>query len=290
MGAHAGGAVHDGALDHFCTARVDVLDREFALHRRDRGNGLSHAAMVMPAAAEQAGFIQINVGIHEAGQGQFAADLDLGRLASEPWRDGGDPPAADADIDRGGRGPRPDVAEDEVEGGFAFMGPSWLGLDPKPSRRAAAGQLQIVCSSEASLFKICACSLVGRLSYCPSGEIAMSIAAKAKSKGMSDAEVVEAYLTASMIPDPDAAAAYMKPGTIITFTGGREFDHPRGPTGFNARRYRSGSRSRWIASTSAQVRKRLSSTASARSMANGSTARRRQPLRRSFRGEERPDR
>ena len=30
----------------------------------------------------------------------------------------------------------------------------------------------------------------------------------------------------------------MKPGTIITFTGGREFDHPRGPTGFNARRYR----------------------------------------------------
>src|SRR6186713_584247 len=75
-----------------------------------------------------------------------------------------------------------------------------------------------------------------------SGESAMSIAAEAQSgkdpKRMSDAEVVEAYLTASMIPDPDAAAAYMKPGTIITFTGGREFDHPRGPTGFNARRYR----------------------------------------------------
>ena len=69
----------------------------------------------------------------------------------------------------------------------------------------------------------------------------MSIAAKAgarpEGKSMSDAEVVEAYLTASMIPDPDAAAAYMKPGTVITFTGGREFDHPRGPTGFNARRY-----------------------------------------------------
>ena len=51
----------------------------------------------------------------------------------------------------------------------------------------------------------------------------MSVAAKAEpknaAKGMSDAEVVEAYLTASMIPDPEAAAAYMKPGTIITFTG-----------------------------------------------------------------------
>ena len=70
----------------------------------------------------------------------------------------------------------------------------------------------------------------------------MSVAAKAEPKndvkGMSDAEVVEAYLTASMIPDPEAASAYMKPGTIITFTGGREFDHPREPTGFNARRYR----------------------------------------------------
>src|SRR2546428_10420896 len=62
----------------------------------------------------------------------------------------------------------------------------------------------------------------------------MTVAAKAEPKGMSDAEVVEAYLTASMIPDPDAAAAYMKPGTVITFTGGREVDHPRGPTGFNA--------------------------------------------------------
>ena len=90
---------------------------------------------------------------------------------------------------------------------------------------------------------------------------------------MSDAEVVEAYLTASMIPDPDAAAAYMKPGTIITFTGGREFDHPRGPTGFNARRYR------WVKKKMDRFDvcpgwTRPSSTASARSTANGLTARR----------------
>jgi hypothetical protein len=66
----------------------------------------------------------------------------------------------------------------------------------------------------------------------------MSTAVKSENASLSDAEIVEAYLTASMIPDPDAAAAYMKPGTVITFTGGREFDHPRGPTGFNAKRYR----------------------------------------------------
>src|SRR3954469_22055352 len=74
----------------------------------------------------------------------------------------------------------------------------------------------------------------------PAGESAMPAAAKPETSEMSDAEIVEAYLTASMIPYPDAAPAYMKPGTLITFTGGREFDHPRGPTGFNAQRYRWG--------------------------------------------------
>ena len=64
----------------------------------------------------------------------------------------------------------------------------------------------------------------------------MSVAAKAETRSLSDAEIVRAYLTASMIPDPDAAAAYMKPGTLITFTGGREFNHPRGPTGFGCSR------------------------------------------------------
>ncbi|SDH93947.1 hypothetical protein SAMN05216338_101564 [Bradyrhizobium sp. Rc2d] len=66
----------------------------------------------------------------------------------------------------------------------------------------------------------------------------MSVTAEAQTGSLSDAEIVKAYLTASMIPDPDAAAAYVAPGTIITFTGGREFDHPRGPTTFNAKRYR----------------------------------------------------
>ena len=66
----------------------------------------------------------------------------------------------------------------------------------------------------------------------------MSVAAKAEVSPVSDADIVKAYLTASMIPDPDVAATFMKPGTVITFTGGRQFDHPRGPTAFNARRYR----------------------------------------------------
>jgi len=65
----------------------------------------------------------------------------------------------------------------------------------------------------------------------------MSEAAVMPSSKLSDAEIVRDYLEASMVPDPDRAAQYMAPGTIITFTGGREFNHPRGPTGFNAMRY-----------------------------------------------------
>ena len=53
-----------------------------------------------------------------------------------------------------------------------------------------------------------------------------------------DPEIVRAYLEASMIPDPDTAATYVKPGVTITFTGGRVFDHPRGQAFFNAGRYR----------------------------------------------------
>jgi hypothetical protein len=66
----------------------------------------------------------------------------------------------------------------------------------------------------------------------------MSTAIKTATAAISDAEIVRAYLDASMVPDPDRASAYMAPGAPITFTGGRVFDHPRGPTGFNAMRYK----------------------------------------------------
>ncbi|WP_244545841.1 nuclear transport factor 2 family protein [Aureimonas phyllosphaerae] len=50
--------------------------------------------------------------------------------------------------------------------------------------------------------------------------------------------MVREYLEASMVPDPDRAATFMAPGCVITFTGGRVFDHPSGPTAVNAGRYK----------------------------------------------------
>jgi ketosteroid isomerase-like protein len=52
------------------------------------------------------------------------------------------------------------------------------------------------------------------------------------------ARIVDAFLEASMRPDPEAAASFMAPDVRITFTGGRVFGHPREATAFNASRYR----------------------------------------------------
>jgi hypothetical protein len=52
------------------------------------------------------------------------------------------------------------------------------------------------------------------------------------------ADIVRAYLDASMVPDPMLAARYVAPHVTITFTGGRKYDHPTGPTKFNAGRYK----------------------------------------------------
>ena len=52
------------------------------------------------------------------------------------------------------------------------------------------------------------------------------------------AAVVEAFLHASMVPDPQTAARYIAPDLKITFTGGRKYGHPRETAAFNAQRYK----------------------------------------------------
>lgn len=53
-----------------------------------------------------------------------------------------------------------------------------------------------------------------------------------------EAQIVYDYLEASMRPDPELAATFVSDDVVITFTGGRKFSHPSGPTGFNAKRYK----------------------------------------------------
>jgi hypothetical protein len=52
------------------------------------------------------------------------------------------------------------------------------------------------------------------------------------------ADIVEQFLVASMVPDPETAARYISPELKITFTGGRKYTHPRETTAFDAGRYK----------------------------------------------------
>jgi hypothetical protein len=52
------------------------------------------------------------------------------------------------------------------------------------------------------------------------------------------AAIVEKFLVASMVPDPETAARYIAQPLNLTFSGGRKFKHPRESTAFNAKRYK----------------------------------------------------
>src|SRR5215203_5771524 len=52
------------------------------------------------------------------------------------------------------------------------------------------------------------------------------------------ADIVERFLVASMVPDPQTAALYIASDLKITFTGGRKYGHPRETAAFNGKRYR----------------------------------------------------
>ena len=55
--------------------------------------------MNVPATLEQAGLVEMDVGVDEAGQGQPSAEIDLDGLAGQPGFDCGNPSALHANID-----------------------------------------------------------------------------------------------------------------------------------------------------------------------------------------------
>src|SRR5436190_8411670 len=77
MGAHPRGAVDHRALDHPFAAVVDVLDGEIALHRGYGLDRLAEAVMAMAATAEQAGLVEMDMGVDETRQYQPAGGIDL---------------------------------------------------------------------------------------------------------------------------------------------------------------------------------------------------------------------
>jgi hypothetical protein len=96
---------------------MDIGLGEVALHRGHGGNGAAQTAVAVPAAAEQAGFVEMDMAVDEAGDGKAPAEIDFGRVGCEAGRNGDDAPRADPDVHRlimtGDAG----SAEDEIESG-----------------------------------------------------------------------------------------------------------------------------------------------------------------------------
>ena len=73
---------------------------------------------------------------------------------------------------------------------------------------------------------------------CAKGQLMSHAVAMPTDETRRAAEIVERFLVASMVPDPETAARYISPDLRITFTGGRKYGHPRETTAFNAKRYK----------------------------------------------------
>ena len=162
--------------------------------------------MDMAAAAEQAGLVEMNMAVDEAGQHGAAVDDDLGRVAHDARRDRGDPAGADADILGSVVAGDDGLAEDQIE--------SVVGC------HETAYEMWMQAVQKTCMHFMCRRSNLAEAR----GRKMAAIGTKLQTvETMSDAEIVRAYLEASMIPDPDGAARYMKPGAPIIFTGGRLF-------------------------------------------------------------------
>ena len=91
----------------------------------------------MPAAAQLAGLVEVNVGIDEAGQDEPAFEVDLNRVGLKPRFDRGKFALGYADIHGAGRRAHQRIAEDQVEGGSRRHGTSIFGVSVQ--RNAARG-------------------------------------------------------------------------------------------------------------------------------------------------------
>ena len=100
MGPHAVRAVDDAQFERLARSRVDVFFGEAALGLGHPLHGLGEAAGPAGTPPVEAGLVEVDVGVDEAGQHQPAPHVDLGRIANEVAFDCGNPRAGDADIER----------------------------------------------------------------------------------------------------------------------------------------------------------------------------------------------
>ena len=105
-----------GFFERAAAAPGDVLFGEGTLGGAHLGDRFRERALLRAAAIENAGFVEMDVGVDEARRHEAAADVFRGRVGRDGRSDLGNAPAGHADVERravaaGDAG----IAEDEIE-------------------------------------------------------------------------------------------------------------------------------------------------------------------------------
>src|SRR5262249_12779962 len=116
LGAHVRGAVEDAALQRPLGARIDILGRERSFRLRHLADRFLEVALLGLAAVEDAGLVEMDVRLDEAGRHHPPAESKLASFGCK-WRlDGGDAGLVDAEVDRRATGPTDNAraAQDQI--------------------------------------------------------------------------------------------------------------------------------------------------------------------------------
>ena len=99
MGAQVGCALPDAHVEHAACPAGHVLFGEGALDRGDPLDRLCEIAALHFAAVEDAGLVEMDMGLDEAGRDEVAVQIKGRRVGFDGRRDGGDVPTRDADVE-----------------------------------------------------------------------------------------------------------------------------------------------------------------------------------------------
>ncbi len=100
MGAHMGDAVDQQGFQRGFGARVDVLDGEAGLDRRDPLHVVAAAVGRRRAAVQNARLVEMDMGFDQPGRDQAALGVEFLAVGRQPRLDGGDTAVGDGDIAR----------------------------------------------------------------------------------------------------------------------------------------------------------------------------------------------
>ena len=115
MGAHMGGALDDRAVQGALRAGIDVVLGEGGLGSRHRRNRLLQGAALAAAAIGDAGLVEMDVGVDEAGKRQPSVERNGAGIGRDMRGDLGNAAAGDADVEQAVRAGDPGLAQHEVE-------------------------------------------------------------------------------------------------------------------------------------------------------------------------------